>query len=78
MIKIITAELQKLLLTRSIGEIIMKLMICLAVMAGLVGGCSYVNKKLGMADDNIIEEAIEGHIQEATGLNLDLSPESAE
>jgi len=31
-----------------------------------------------MADDNIIEEAIEAHIESNTGLNLDLSPQSAE
>jgi len=77
MIRIIAAK-AKVLLSQNTGKIFMKLMICLVLMAGIVGGCSYINAKLGMADDNIIEEAIEQHIESNTGLNLDLSPESAE
>lgn len=43
-----------------------------------MGGCSYLNRKVGMADDNLIEEAIENKIEDSTGLNIDLSPESPE
>jgi len=66
------------LFKQSIGKILMKLVVLLALMGGFVGGCSYLNQKLGMADDNIIEEAIENKIEDTTGLNIDLSPESQE
>jgi hypothetical protein len=42
------------------------------------GGCSYVNKKLGLKDDNIAEEIIEEVIKKETGLSIDLTPESKE
>lgn len=57
---------------------IMKLCIALVLIGGFVGGCSYVNEKLGLRDDNIIEEAIENKIEDTTGLNIDLSPDSVE
>jgi len=66
------------LFKQSIGKILMKLVVLLALMGGFVGGCSYLNQKLGMADDNIIEEAIENKIEDTTGLNIDLSPETPE
>ena len=77
MIRNIAAK-AKVLLSQNAGEIFMKLMICLALMAGVVGGCSLLNKKIGLADDHVIEELIESHIQENTGLNLDLTPDSEE
>lgn len=66
------------LFKQGIGKILMKLVVALILMGGFVGGCSYLNQKLGMADDNIIEEAIENKIEDTTGLNIDLSPESPE
>ena len=56
----------------------MKVIAAIVVAAALLGGCTALNKKLGFADDNIIEEAIENKIKDATGLDLDLSPESKE
>jgi len=56
----------------------MKLVIILALVGGFVGGCSYLNRELGLRDDNIIEEAIENKVEDVTGLNIDLSPESEE
>lgn len=42
------------------------------------GACSYVNKKLHMDDDNIIEEAFEQQLKEATGIDMDFTPSSEE
>lgn len=60
------------------GRLIMRLVLLLVLAGGLIGGCSYLNEQLGLKDDNIIEEAIENKIEDATGLNLDLSPGSPE
>ncbi len=43
-----------------------------------IGGCSWLNQKAGLDDDNIIEENVEALIHHNTGLNVDLSPESDE
>jgi len=59
-------------------RLIMKLLLCLVVAAALFGGCSALNRKLGLSDDNLIEEALEHQIEEHTGIDLDLSPESQE
>ena len=59
-------------------KLIMKVIAAIVVAAALLGGCTALNKKLGLADDNIIEEAIENKIKDTTGLDLDLSPESKE
>lgn len=56
----------------------MYLLLCLVVAAAFFGGCSTLNKKLGLSDDNIIEEAIEHQIEDKTGIDLDLSPETPE
>lgn len=40
--------------------------------------CSAVNKKVGLPDDNIIEEAAEILIDAETGLKLDLTPSTPE
>lgn len=56
----------------------MRLLLVLVLSAGFFGGCSYLNQKFGMHDDNIIEEAVENKIEDATGLTIDLSPESPE
>lgn len=57
---------------------IMRIVLCMLFVAALTGGCSYLNQKVGLADDNIIEEALEQKIEQHTGLDLDLSPESKE
>ena len=59
-------------------KVIMRISILLVMIGSLVGGCSYINKKLGLADDNIFEEAIENKIEDVTGLDLDLTPGSLE
>jgi hypothetical protein len=37
-----------------------------------------LNRKIGLEDDNVIEEFIEERIKEKTGLDLDLTPLSNE
>ena len=56
----------------------LKVLVLLIIACGFVGGCSLINKKLGLSDDNVAEELFEEIIQENTGLDLDLSPESKE
>jgi hypothetical protein len=48
------------------------------VLALISGGCQYLNKKVGLEDDNIIEEAVENKIEDVTGLDVDLTPHSEE
>ena len=36
-------------------------------------GCNYINKELGLPNDNIYEESIEALIDYETGVNVDLS-----
>ncbi len=51
-----------------------KLLLVAVVCVCVFGGCSYLNKKFGLDDDNPIEEAIEGVIENKTGIDVDLSP----
>jgi hypothetical protein len=44
----------------------------------VLSGCSYVNRFLGLDDDNVYEESIEGVIRYKTGLDVDLTPRSPE
>ena len=37
-------------------------------------GCSYLNKRFGLQDDNLIEQTVEALIQEETGVSVDLTP----
>ena len=62
----------------NLGKLLMKAAIILVIIGSFLGGCSYLNSKFGLSDDNLIEEAIEHGIEDATGLNIDLSPESDE
>jgi len=57
---------------------VMRGLITIIVSAGLLGGCSYINRKLGVSDDNVLEEMAERFIQSETGLDIDLSHESPE
>jgi len=50
---------------------------CVAV-AAVLGGCTAINKRLGLSDDHAVEERLEEHIEDATGIPLDLTPESPE
>lgn len=58
--------------------IIMKVSIGLIIMLACCGGCSYINSRLGLPDDNPIEEAFEATVENYTGVNFDATPESKE
>jgi|GEM_PF-2550527 len=56
----------------------MRLAIIMTVLVLSITACSYLNKKVGLDDDNIIEESVEGLIEYKTGLDIDLTPGSKE
>lgn len=41
----------------------------------LLPSCSDLNEKVGVPDDNIVEEIIEFIIEDNTGVDVDLTPE---
>jgi len=53
-------------------------LISIVLCASLLGGCSYLNRKLGVKDDHFVEEMAERFIESETGLDIDLTPESPE
>lgn len=55
-----------------------KLLVILATISSFFGGCSYINRKFHLKDDNVIEEVVEDIIEKKTGLDFDLTPGSAE
>ena len=57
---------------------LVRLAIIVLVIGCTVGGCSYINKKIGLSDDHLLEELLEHHIHEQTGISTDLTPESPE
>lgn len=44
----------------------------------LLPSCSDINRKLGLSDDNLMEEVMEDIIREETGQDVDLTPNSPE
>lgn len=40
----------------------------------LLTSCNAIDKKLGIPEDNVIEQAIEKKIYDETGVNIDLTP----
>ena len=41
-------------------------------------GCTSINKKFGLSDENMLEELVEDVIEQKTGLDIDLTPVSPE
>ena len=54
------------------------ILIGLSLIASILSGCSAINNKLGLADDNLGEEIIEFVIESKTGADIDLTPASPE
>ena len=46
------------------------------IVISFLGGCSYVNKKLHLKNDNFLEKIAEDFIESRTGHKIDLTPES--
>lgn len=44
----------------------------------MLTGCHSLNQAFGMKDDNPVEEAVEQAIENATGADIDLTPDSSE
>jgi len=44
------------------------------IIFSLVGGCQYLNEKMGLENDHPIEEAAEDIIKDFTSLDIDLTP----
>jgi len=51
-----------------------KLAVIIAICVLMLGGCSYLNKKFGLYNDNPIEQGIEKLIKHKTGVAFDLTP----
>lgn len=56
----------------------MRIVLTMFVIGVCVGGCSWVNTKLGFNQDNPVEEFIEDVIEYKTGIDIDLSLDSPE
>lgn len=57
----------------SIERLVKKFFILLMILVACVGGCNFVNEKLGLSNDNPLEQMTEAIIEESTGLDIDLS-----
>ncbi|MEN8236150.1 MAG: hypothetical protein ABFQ95_01155 [Pseudomonadota bacterium] len=55
-------------------DVLMKILIAITLTATLFGGCAYVNKRLGLKNDHIGEQALEQVIKHYTGIDQDLTP----
>tara|TARA_R110000868_G_scaffold182762_1_gene423812 strand:+ start:2443 stop:2664 length:222 start_codon:yes stop_codon:yes gene_type:complete len=55
----------------------MKVLICILITIFIVG-CTALNKKMMLKDDNLFEESCENLIESQIGIQLDLTPESPE
>jgi hypothetical protein len=44
----------------------------------LLPGCSLIEKKMGLPEDNLIEEVAEAIVKVETGVDVDLTPGSKE
>jgi len=51
--------------------------LCILALIALCS-CHYINQKLGLKNDNKIEQAIEDVIEQKTGIQVDLTPNSDE
>ena len=60
------------------GNILMKILIGLILLACTFGACTAINKYIGLPDDHPLEEIAEQQIKNETGFDVDLSPSSPE
>jgi len=62
----------------SAGLVMRKIFWLYVLIPVAIGGCSYINKQLGLRDDNLFEELLEEGIESQTGVDIDLSGDSPE
>jgi len=53
----------------------LKIFLVIAVLLSSFGGCHYVNKRIGLENDNVIEETIEDILNKQLDLDIDLTPD---
>lgn len=58
----------------------MAIVSCILFILCVIGLCScqYINKKLGLKNDNALEQGAEQVIKEKTGVDIDLTPEDVD
>jgi len=56
----------------------MKRYILLFVLACMIPACHTINQKLGLEDDNILEESGEALLKYETGVDMDFTPDTPE
>ncbi len=56
----------------------MKPIFLLPVFSLFLCSCSWINSKMGLDDDNLLEEILEEVIKDRTGADIDLTPSSEE
>lgn len=44
----------------------------------MLSSCSWINHKLGLQDDNFVEEVFEGTVEREFGVDIDFTPETPE
>ena len=59
-------------------KIFMYFSLLIILIGASAGGCSLLNEALQIKDDHILEEFIEEIIENETGMQIDLTPESPE
>lgn len=69
---------QNLTILRELREMGKDKLFLLFVSVACVSSCSYINSKMHLKDDNIIEEMAEELLKQKTGFDLDFTPESVE
>ena len=53
-------------------------MMAVGISMYMLFGCTSINKKFGLSDENMLEELVEDVIEQKTGLDIDLTPGSPE
>ena len=56
----------------------MRITLIAVCLMSVVGGCSYLNRQMGLEDDHFIEEFLESKFHKATGFDIDFSPSTPE
>lgn len=52
---------------------IMRMIVITLFMSCILGGCSYINKQLGLKNDHPAEQLLEFYIEKEIGIEIDLS-----
>ena len=56
----------------------MKIFAVILFVSCVLASCSYINRCMGLDDDNLIEEVVESAIKSKSSIDIDLTPGSIE